>query len=335
LKENCLDIPVVLFLFKREKAVEVVKRIAEVRPKKVYLLGDQGRNKEERALVEDCRRKVQEAITWDCEIIKNYANENRGVYRNIGEGAKWVLSQEKWAIFLEDDNLPEITFFDFCKEMLERYEDDTRILWICGTNYLGEYRPEDEVSYVYTRHMLPCGWASWGNKFEKFYDGDLKFCSNKTIMNRISGLYCNKRVYRQYRDSWMGEYERISAGELPTSWDFQMDLSIKANNLFGICPCNNQIRNIGVDEYSAHGGNSFSNEMTRRFCGMESYPLQFPLKHPQTLLVDENFEKQIGKIILFPFKMRVLICISKFLRKVFKIPRNIGIKQYIKGKIIR
>ena len=108
------NIPVVLFIFKREKAVEVIKRISLIRPEKLYILADQGRNEEERVAVERCRKKVESAIDWNCEIIRNYADENRGVYQNIGEGAKWVLRREKWAIFLEDDNLPELTFIECC-----------------------------------------------------------------------------------------------------------------------------------------------------------------------------------------------------------------------------
>ena len=326
---NC-DIPVVLFIFKRDKAVEIVKRISLVKPKKIYILADHGRNDEEKELALECRKLVENAIDWDCEVVKNYAEENRGVYENIGEGAKWVLKREKWAIFLEDDNLPEVTFFQFCEEMLKKYENDTRILWVCGTNYLGDYKPSDDVSYMFTSHMLPCGWASWANKFEKFYDGNLSLIENKTVMERISSSYCNKKVYEQYKNSWMNEYYRISLGMKPISWDYQMDFSIKANNLYGICPCKNQIKNIGVDSLSIHGGNSFDYIMTKRFCGMESYPLEFPLKHPATLLVDPVFEKKIGKIILYPLKSRIKGKISKLLRKILKVPFGKSIKQFIK-----
>lgn len=326
------DIPVVLFIFKRLKAVDIVKRIAEVKPKKLYIMADQGRNEDERAQAEYCRRMVENEITWDCEIVKNYADENRGVYKNIGEGAKWVLSQEKWAIFLEDDNLPEVTFFDFCKEMLERYQDDTRILWVCGTNYMGEYKPKDDVSYVFTRHMLPCGWASWSSKFAKFYDGDLELTQSEAVMSRISNNYCNKKVYRQYKNSWLRERHRIEQGKLPISWDYQMDFSIKANGLYGICPCKNQIKNIGVDECSIHGGNSFNAEMTRRFCGMNSYPIDFPLKHPDALLLDPAFEKEIGKIILCPLRNRIQTQISMWIRKVLNVPPDMSVKSFLKGR---
>lgn len=324
------DIPVVLFIFKRDKAVDIIKRIGKVRPKKLYIMADQGRNEEEKAQAQQCREAVEKAIDWDCEVIKNYAEENRGVYENIGKGAIWVLQRERWAIFLEDDNLPEETFFPFCEEMLRRYEDDTRVLWVCGTNYLGDYTPESGDSYVFTRHMLPCGWASWSHKFELFYDGELKLTENSAVMERVGDVYCNKEVYEQYKHDWMMEKQRANAGERFWSWDYQMDFSIKANNLFGICPCKNQIKNIGVDAFSAHGTTSFSQTMTMRFCGMDSYPLQFPLQHPAALLQDPVFEKEIGKIILYPWKMRSIQKLSRTIRRILHVPYNKSIKQFIK-----
>lgn len=328
------EIPIVLFIFKRKKAIKIIQRIKEINPKRVYLLGDQGRNAEEKLQVEECRKAIEKEIDWECEVIKNYAKENKGVYENIALGAKWVFEREKKAIFLEDDNLPEISFFRFCEEMLKKYENDTRVLWICGTNYLGKYHSSNNESYVFTRHMLPCGWASWGEKFNKFYYGDLELCSDKNIIERISQNYCNKKVYSQYKDSWMSEYFKIQRGKKPISWDFQMDFSIKVNSLYGICPCNNQIRNIGVDNDSTHGGNSYSNVMTKRFCSMKSYPIQFPLNHPKVLLIDEKFEKKIGDIILYPFSIRIkeaiLKRLSKMLRRIFNISEDIRVIDWLK-----
>ena len=324
------NVPVVLFMFKRKKAVDVVRRISQIKPQKLYLLADYGRNEEEIGLVEECRRAVEQEINWDCEIIKNYATANRGVYENIGEGAKWVLKREKWAIFLEDDNLPELTFFEFCKEMLHKYENDTRILWICVTNYLGDYQASSGDSYVFTRHMLPCGWASWATKFERFYCGDLSLCDDSVVMDRIKRVYHNNKIFHQYKRSWMSEYDRIKAGKKTISWDYQMDFSIKVNNLFGICPCKNQIKNIGVDECSIHGGSSFDMIMTKRFCGMDSFPIQFPLKHPSAVLTDPVFEKKIGKIVLYPWRMRFKAFVSAVVRRMFRVPKNKRIIQYIK-----
>lgn len=314
MKTGQFDIPIVIIIFKRKKAVEIIKRIAIVKPSKIYILGDNGRNKSEKAEVAECRKLVEEAINWDCEIIKNYADENRGVFANIGLGAKWVFEREKRAIFLEDDNLPEVTFFEYCKQMLDMYEKDTRILWICGTNYLGKYNTQDGSSYVFTKHMLPCGWASWSDKFNRFYDGDLQLCANEVLLSRIEKQYYNRKLYRQYRRAWIGEYHRILNGKRCASWDYQMDFALKANGLYGISPCYNQIENIGVDIHSIHGGVSFSDVMTKRFCGMKSYPLQFPLKHPKTVLPDDIYENKIYKILIYPFRRRIKNLIIKIKR---------------------
>ena len=324
------DIPIVLLMFKRDKITLIIDRLREVRPQKVYLICDGGRDDAEWKTVNQCRKIAEESIDWPCEVIKNYADQNRGVYGNIGEGAKWVFSHEKWAIFLEDDNLPEVTFFRFCKEMLIRYENDWRIIWVCGTNYLGKYQPFDGVSYFFTKHLLPCGWASWSDKFLAMYDGNLEGCDDPRIMKNIPEQYLNKALYRQYRMEWMKEFQKRKAGKRFISWDRQMDFSIKANSVYGICPRVNQIKNIGVDEASIHGGSSMNAIMTKRFCGMDSFPIEFPLVHPKTVLIDKDFEKRIGRIILRPLPLRIRARINPIVRMVFRIPDGIKTKTYFK-----
>lgn len=333
---NKFDIPIVLLIFKRkDKIKRIMERIAEVKPEKIYILADGPRNKDEKDDVEGCRRQVESCITWPCEVVKNYSNKNRGVYENIGMGAKWVFEREENAIFLEDDNLPEISFFYFCKELIEKYRDDTRIVWICGTNYLQKYEPEDGSSYVFTKHLMPCGWASWSNKFIRFYDGDLSLMNDKNLISRMRSQYENKRLYSQQIRLARMEKGRIDSNRAPYSWDYQMEFSIRANNLYGISPKYNLIENIGVDNDSIHGGKDFSNVMTRRFCTIKSYPLEFPLNHPLTVISDRKYEKKVSKIILYPLSYRCKIRILGTIRKLFKIPENITTKQAIRNLFLK
>lgn len=320
---NQFDIPVVVFFFKRfEKTVLVIDRIAEVRPKKIYLISDGPRNEAERADVELCRRNVEAHVNWPCEVIKNYADVNKGVYDRIGLGAKWVLSQEESAIFLEDDNLPEVTFFRFCEEMLSRYKDDTRVLWICGTNYLKEYVPSDGSSYVFTKLMMPCGWASWGNKFLKFYEGDLSLWDDPYIKNRIIYENENKSLMRQDIECWDRERYRIRDLGRANSWDYQMSFTQRVHGLYAIVPKFNQIKNIGVDNDSIHGGNSFSNIMTSRFCGLPTKSIDFPLVHPKVVLSDKIFDRQVSNIILLPMRYRLKGLFNVIIKKIFFIDKN-------------
>lgn len=109
---NAYDIPIVLFTFKRyDTVVKILDVLKKINAKKIYIISDGGRNIDEHKQVLDCRNKIEKYIDWDCSLIKNYASENKGVYDRIANGAKWVFSKEEYAIFLEDDNLPEETFF--------------------------------------------------------------------------------------------------------------------------------------------------------------------------------------------------------------------------------
>ena len=61
---------------------------------------------------------------------------------------------------------------------------------------------------------------------------------------------------------------------------------------------------------------SFTDKMTKRFCGMESHPLEFPLHHPATVLIDPVYEAKIGKIILYPLDWRIRKPFGKLKRKI-------------------
>lgn len=308
-------------------------RISQVAPVKLYLISDGPRNEQEAEDVFECRRNVEEAITWPCQVVKNYADVNKGVYDRIGKGTNWVFSQEKTAIFLEDDNLPEISFFSFCEQMLNMYENDTRILWVCGTNYLKQYEPLDGSSYVFTRHMLPCGWASWSQKFTRFYDGELTLWGDEKIRSRIGNVYDDKRLFKQDKKNWEKEFKRISNSISPGSWDYQMCFTIRVHGLYGIVPNYNQIHNIGVDENSVHGGVSMSNIMTKRFCELATKPINFPLKHPKIVMTDSFFERKTGKIILLPLKYRLIGRLNSILKILLKIDLDESLIGTLKKRI--
>lgn len=325
------NVPVVLLLFKRkDSALKIVDRLREIRATRIYLMSDEGRDEIEREKVKETRSAVEASIDWKCEVIKNYASSNRGVYGNIALGAKWVFQREQCAIFLEDDNLPETTFFPYCEELLSLYKDDNRVLWICGTNYLGKYTPEDGSSYMFTKHMLPCGWASWSNKFLKYYDGEIKAFKDKYVRKRFLMDFPNKAM-RDVYEAPLLRYEReMAQGKQPYSWDYQMCFSVRINSMYGISPANNQIKNIGVDENSEHGGNSMSKIMTKRFCGMESYPLQIPLKHPRCIMTNIEYERKINKLVTPPVRMRIRHFIAKNVKKLFGLRPDEPFKKVIK-----
>ncbi|AVT50208.1 hemolytic protein HlpA [Shewanella baltica] len=321
-----IDVPVALFIFKRTASVLLILKVLEkIKPSKLYLISDHGRNDLERKLVLDARKIIENAVTWECEIFKRYQINNVGVYENIAGGAKWVFEHEDSAIFLEDDNLPEITFFQYCSELLTKYKENDKVLWICGSNYLEECSPEDGASYVFSCNMLPCGWASWKDKFNRYYDGDLSLYAEidkKTLRNK----YKNKKLFGQ--DMYNVEYEldyKDMHGHF-YSWDYQMAFSMRFHEVYSIVPKFNQIRNIGVDDKSIHGGNSLNDIMVERFCERKTKQLDFPLIHPTELAIDNAIEEALANVIVDPRFFSLKSIISRLIRRAFCINKTISIK---------
>ena len=115
-----------------------------------------------------------------------------------------------------------------------------------------------------------------------------------------------------------------------SSWDYQMAFSIRINNLYGICPSVNLIKNIGVDSRSTHGGTSMTKTMTNRFCRMQDIPIIFPLTHPKKIKINILFERKISNIISIPTVKLLLIYVFRFLKKIFGINQYKSINEIIK-----
>ena len=328
-----LNIPVVVFLYRRiDTLARVFHVLEQAKPAKIYLLSDAGRNKEEHIEVEAVRSHALHLITWKCEVITRFAQANLGVYENIGLGARWVFEREEKAIFLEDDNLPNLTFFGYCSELLDKYEHDERILWICGTNYTDVFSWCDS-SYFFTQHLLPCGWASWSKKFTNAYDVHLSALNSTSKLRCFSRSYRNRALYRQQRDSVLNERERRLRGCRYQSWDYHMLLTLRANGLWGIAPKTNLITNIGADALSAHGGVSTALEMSRRFCDIPSKEIQLPLRHPKDFGNNERFDSLLGNIILWPFSARVKWFINKTLKRLLGVYVDDSLVKEVKKRI--
>lgn len=177
-----LTTPVAVFIFKRaDKSVSIIQAVAKAQPQKLYIVSDAGRDEAEKAIVEQCRAAVENAVSWPCEVVRLYEEENQGCH-NIGMAALKIFEKEETCIFLEDDNYPEETFFEYCQTMLEKYRNNEDILWVCGTNYMTESTFPFDYDCIMTQHMLPCGWASWATKFQKYYEYDFRDLTPQGIL---------------------------------------------------------------------------------------------------------------------------------------------------------
>src|SRR6266566_849672 len=161
---NGLSTPVAFIIFNRsERTAEVFGAIRAARPAQLFVIADGPRpDVESDATKCAATRAIIERVDWPCQIFRRYADKNIGLRRNVSEGLDWVFNQTERAIILEDDCLPDPSFFPFCEELLERYAEDRHVAMIGGTNLDPEHAaPRGEDSYYFSRFWQIWGWATW------------------------------------------------------------------------------------------------------------------------------------------------------------------------------
>ena len=125
-----LKTPVVLCVFNRlDTTKKVFEKIRDARPERLYIICDAARENrpEEKEVVASVRSYIEKSVNWPCDVRKNYAESNMGCGNRISSGLTWVFSQEEQAIILEDDCVPDTTFFRYCEELLDYYRDNEEI----------------------------------------------------------------------------------------------------------------------------------------------------------------------------------------------------------------
>jgi len=243
-----LQTPVGLMIFNRPQTTRrVLDAIRQLRPPRLYVSADGPRphRPDDR---EKCAatRAVIETVDWDCEVFKNYSDENLGCGLGESSGFDWIFEHEPEAIFLEDDTLPHHSFFRFCEEMLARYRDDERVMHISGSNLLLR-RGESGHSYHFSRYPFCWGWASWRRAW-KFYD--LKLAQLPEIA--AEGWLKKILVEDEAVNFWMQNFESVYDQPHPHTWDYQWVLTCWLQNGLSVIPSANLVTNIGFGQDATH-----------------------------------------------------------------------------------
>lgn len=271
---NQCETPVAFIIFNRpEKTSRVFKEICKARPKQLFIIADGPRTDEERALT-DAVRKVVEHIDWPCEVFRNYSDINLTCAVRPPSGVSWVFEHVDRAIFLEDDCLPQQSFFKYCTELLEYYKDDERVMHIGGNN-MHQKNPYYVCPESYSFSISPdlWGWATWRRAW-KHYDIELKHWPEVEKQGLLKNVFADNAV----RDKWERLFRLYHAGKV-NSWDGQWAFACFINRGLTIVPKRNLITNIGVDADSTH--KYLPNDQG---ANLPSFPIETPLIHPFAIL---------------------------------------------------
>ena len=114
---------VLLVLFNRPAATRTVfEAIRGAQPPRLYLAADGPRSGHpgDEANCFEARRVVSK-VDWPCQVKTLFQEHNLGCGQGPAQAYEWFFTQEEEGIVLEDDCVPDPSFFLFCQELLEKY----------------------------------------------------------------------------------------------------------------------------------------------------------------------------------------------------------------------
>lgn len=274
--------PIALILFNRPKCTQrVFEQIREARPGKLYLIAD-GPRPHKAGEAEKCaetRGVVEGMIDWDCEVRKNFAKENLGCRMRPATGISWVFEHEEAAVILEDDCLPDPTFFPFCAEMLDRYREREEVMLVCGTNSR-QYVPRDHSSYFFSRYSQTWGWATWKRAWSRF---DIHLTGWPAL--RDSEAWQRSDLPPAARSFYEAKIDEIVRDGLD-AWDYGWSVTIALHKGKVIIPARNLVENVGFGMGATHTLNPLNSLLLPR-----SHSLPPPYSHPASIAYDNEHDE--------------------------------------------
>ena len=285
-----IDVAVLLIFFCRDKQFnQVFEQVKKARPKTLLLYQDGARDGRATDVegIKKCRA-IAENIDWECDVYTYYQEKNVGCDPSEFIAQKWAFSIVDKCIILEDDDVPSQSFFRFCKELLDYYENDTRINMICGMNN-NDVTEDIEDSYLFTTKGSIWGWASWKRVIDK-WDDTYAILDDSSALKRMEENFDSKSSFNKYikncsdhRMSGRAHYESINS------------LCMFSDSTLNIVPKYNMISNVGVGGETTHGGDDIRKypKKIRNLLFKKTYEIEFPLKHPKYVMRNRDFERKM------------------------------------------
>lgn len=267
---------------------QVFDSIRKAKPLRLYISSNLGRDKKECRKVRLVRDFLEKNIDWDCEVKKLYRTEHLSARLSISSAIDWFFETEEMGIILEDDCVPDQSFFPFCTDMLERYHNITNIMQVAGFNLYGG-KHQGQSDYIFSHFGWQWGWATWKRAWNYF---DINMSSwlefKKLGLHKHSPInFYHDRIYTF--DKTYDKYNiDESKGNFDT-WDYQWHFAIASNSGISIVPRNNLITNIGFGSEATHGVSPSGGKNYQ----ISINPISFPLKHPKFLYPDLGFDKMM------------------------------------------
>lgn len=263
--------PILFLVFNRpDTTARVFEAIRAARPTQLFVAADGPRPGREG---EDLRcrqvREIATAVDWPCTLTTLLREQNLGCKRAVSSAIDWFFQQVPEGIVLEDDCLPDPTFFGYAAELLARYRDDPCVMSISGDNFISATWTSAE-SYYFSVFTHIWGWASWRRAWAR-YDVDMADWPAQRQAGLMQRLFPRSRRAQAH---WTALLDRVARGEIDT-WDYQWVYATWKAGCLSCMPAVNLISNIGFGPGATH-----THDAEGKHADLARGSLALPLRHP-------------------------------------------------------
>lgn len=242
MKDILKTAPIIFIFFNRPDYTQIVfEQIKLAKPSKLFLISDGPRDDNNEDIILCAKsRKIVENIDWKCDVKINYSQFNLGCKKRVSSGISWAFNFTEEAIILEDDCVPNMSFFLFCTELLIKYKNHDNIYQINGSCFLNIITIKE--SYFFSKYNHTWGWATWKRAWDKF---EIENDNFENDFKSISFHSVNERKY------WHKIFLKYFSGEIDT-WDYPWMFTMWKNRGLSVYPTKNMVKNIGFREDATH-----------------------------------------------------------------------------------
>lgn len=317
-----LRAPVVLFAFNRpEETKLILEIILQAGERQIFCILDGPRpaNLSDKKLNQEVANYLH-SMSENHLIKINASRENLGIAERIVSGLNWVFSEVEMAIILEDDCVPDLSFFRYCDELLAKYRNEDSVGIISGFNPIATHTEDIQSSYFSSVFPLTWGWATWKRVWD-FYDPsarDWKLVGH-SLLKKLRVMSIAGRRY------WRFNLNRVTKKSDHQIWDYQFTFSQWVNNRITLIPSVNLVKNVGFSLSATH-----TKEPGHWLSRLERGNVTFPLNHPNSLLTNSKFDSQLQSKL---FSLSRPAYISMFLATQFLSKRQIAGLLRIRGSV--
>ena len=222
------NIPVLILGYNRPFHIKkLINSLRKIKPKRIYVSLDGSKKNLEDIKKSELVKKQVNKINWDCVIKKNYNSKNLGCRESVSKGIEWFFNNNKFGIILEDDCIPNQSFFDFCHVINQLYKNNKKIFSISGSNFFNGKIKDD---YYFSKYPHCWGWATWSRAW-KDYDYNLSFW-NKWKKTKSWKLLHTNNIERKY---WEKIFDKVKKEKID-SWAYVWTCSVWKKNGLTIIP---------------------------------------------------------------------------------------------------